>query len=81
MSYWIQEAIEKPGALRAWLKANRHSIRRVTGEDPFDKRGRVKVTTLKKLRKAAKAGRVRLSDTTLRRINLAITLHKLRKRR
>ncbi|MEM4455026.1 MAG: hypothetical protein QXT28_09965 [Thermofilaceae archaeon] len=78
--YWIQDAIEKPGALREWLERNRERIRRVAGEDPFTEDGKIKVTVLKKIRKKAKEGKIRVSPTTLRRINLAITLRRLSRR-
>ncbi|MEM4501699.1 MAG: hypothetical protein QW512_06170 [Thermofilaceae archaeon] len=78
--YWIQEAIRNPGALREWAERNADKIRRLTGEEPFDRQGRLKVTVLRKLKALHKRGEVRLSDTTLRRINLALTLRRLGKK-
>ncbi|MEM4455479.1 MAG: hypothetical protein QXT28_12245 [Thermofilaceae archaeon] len=78
-SRWIQEAIKRPGALREWLKENRGRVKRLTGEDPFDRKGRIKVRVLRKLLAKHKKGRVRLHPRTVKRIQLALTLHKLRK--
>lgn len=78
---WIQEAIKNPGALRRYIERNRSRIKRIVGEDPISKEGIIKISALKKLRKAIKEGRLRVSNraTLLRRINLAITLKRLRK--
>jgi hypothetical protein len=73
---WIQKAIKKPGSLRAWLKRNRARIKRVTGKDPFTKSGKVNVTALKRLRRSRMYER--LPARVKQKINLAITLHKLR---
>ena len=74
---WIQEAIKRPGALKTWLKRNRRKIKRLTGMDPFTKSGEINTRCLQKLRKTEWYDR--LSTRTKRRINLAITLEKLRK--
>ena len=74
---WIQKAIKRPGALKAWLKRNRKKIKRLTGMDTFTKTGEVNTRCLQKLRKTE--WYKRLSPTTKRRINLAITLERLRK--
>lgn len=77
--YWIQEAIKKPGAFRAWCERNREKIKRVIGEDIFDKRGRLKKRAVRKLKRAVQEGRIRVSETTKKRIVLADTLmNKLR---
>ena len=75
---WIQKAIKKRGALKAWLKRNERKIVSAIKDSVFDKEGDIKVTALRKLRRTKLWDR--LSSTTKRRINLAITLHKLRKR-
>lgn len=75
--YWIQRAIKRPGALRAWLKRNRKRIRAAVGEDPFTKTGKIKVSVLRKLRETSLYQRA--SPAVKRRINLAITLHELRR--
>ncbi|MHA1829057.1 MAG: hypothetical protein ACTSX6_10480 [Candidatus Heimdallarchaeaceae archaeon] len=61
---WIQEAIEKPGSLRNYVK-------RKYGKRGFTRRGTIKVKILRKL--AKKKGKVG------RRARLALTLRKLRK--
>lgn len=67
--YWIQRAIKKPGALRKYLK-------RKYGRKAFTKKGTIKVTFLRKLRKNP-----RISTTTKRRINLALTLMRLSRKK
>jgi len=62
---WIQEAIEKPGALRRYVK-------REYGKRGFTKRGTIRVKVLRKL--AKKKG------VTGRRARLALTLRKLPKK-
>jgi hypothetical protein len=73
---WIQRAIKRPGSLKAWLKRNRARIRRATGRDPFTRDGKVSVSTLKALRRTRMYER--LPARIKQKINLAITLHKLR---
>ena len=83
MSYWIQEAIKRPGTLKAWLKKHARKIARRYGESPFKRDGTIKVTVLRKLKnddeflKKIARSRYKLIK---RKISLAITLHKLRKR-
>ena len=80
---WIQEAIKRPGSLRKWLEKHRRAITRRYGESPFKKDGTIKVTVLRKLKddeaflKKLSGSRYKLVK---RKINLAITLHRLRKR-
>ena len=74
---WIQQAIRNPGALKRWLKRNEDRIKRLTGENPFTETGEVNTRALLKLRKTSWYRR--LSPTTKRRINLAITLEKFHK--
>jgi len=73
---WIQRAIKRPGSLKAWLKRNRARIKRATGKDPFTRDGKVSVSALKALRKTKVYER--LPARVKQKINLAITLHKLR---
>jgi hypothetical protein len=61
--YWIQEAIKKPGALRAYVK-------RVYGEKGFTSRGTIRREVLLELKKHP-------NPTIRRRANLALTLRKL----
>jgi hypothetical protein len=75
-SKWIQRAIKRPGSLRAWLKKNRARIKRATGRNPFTRDGKVSVTTLKALRRTKLYEKLPLRIK--QKINLAITLHKLR---
>lgn len=72
--YWIQCAIKKPGAFRAWCERNREKIKRVIGEDIFDKRGRLKRRAVRRLKNAVLQGKMRVSETTKKRIVLADTL-------
>jgi len=74
---WIQKAVKKPGALKAWLKRNAEKIEEVTGMEPFTKSGEVNTRCLQKLKKTKYYQR--LSDRTKRRINLAITFESFRK--
>ena len=61
--YWIQEAIRKPGSLRAYVK-------RVYGEAGFTSRGTIKREVLLELKKHP-------NPTIRKRANLALTLRKL----
>ncbi|MEM2502362.1 MAG: hypothetical protein QXR02_06650 [Acidilobaceae archaeon] len=77
--YWIQKAIKKPGALREWLKRNAKKVRKVIKGSPFTKRGKIKVSALRKIKKAINEGKLKVSRRTKARINLAITLARMRK--
>jgi len=77
-NYWIQEAIENPGSFREWVLRNRKRIKRLTGLDPIKRDGTISVTAIRKLRQT-RWYRERLSATTKRRINLFLTLNRLRK--
>ena len=77
--YWIQEAIKRPGSLRAWLKRNKRKVVAAIKEDPFTRDGRIKVTALKKLRRTKLYER--LPTRIKQKINLAITLKRLAARR
>lgn len=61
---WIQKAIKKPGALRAYVK-------RKYGSKAFTKKGTIKLEILRKLAKE--------KGTIGRRARLALTLRKLNK--
>ena len=82
--YWIQRAIKRPGSLKNWMLRHRAEIKRLTGYDPFTRDGDIRMAVLKKL-KNDKQLLKRLAGshatTILRKINLAITLRKLSKRR
>jgi len=73
--YWIQDAIKRPGSLRAWLKRNKRKVVAAIKEDPFTKDGKIKVSALKKLRRTKLYER--LPTRIKQKINLAITLRKL----
>ena len=75
---WIQDAVRNPGALRSWLRRNRGKIKRLTGRDPFRRDGEISIRALKALRRTE--WYTGLNTTTKRRINLAITLKKLRRK-
>ena len=66
---WIQKAVKHKGALRSYVK-------RRFGDKAFTKRGTIRVEVLKKLAKDPK-----VSETTRRRVRLALTLRKLRRKR
>jgi len=61
--YWIQDAIKRPGALRAYVK-------RVYGEKGFTSRGTIKRDVLLELKRHP-------NPTIRRRATLALTLRKL----
>jgi hypothetical protein len=70
--YWIQKAIQKPNALKNWLKKN-------YGKKAFTKKGKISIKFLRSLLAKHKKGRIKLSKKTIARIRLAITLKKLKK--
>ena len=81
---WISRAIENRGALRDWFKRNRRDLKQLLGYDPFKKRGSrlvLKTTAIRDTLELAETGRLRVRDTTLRRLRLALTLAELRRRR
>jgi len=62
--FWIQEAVQRPGALRAY-------VRRRCGKRGFTPKGTIRVAVLRRLaRKKGKLGR---------RARLALTLRRLRR--
>ena len=77
---WIQKAIKKPGALKAWLKrGGARKIAAATKKPVWTKTGEINTNTLKAFRKTK--AYEKLSTKTKRRINLAITLERLSKKR
>jgi hypothetical protein len=76
--YWIQEAIKRPGSLKRWLKEHKSEIKRATGMEPFTRRGTVNIRALQKLRNTSYYEK--LPTRVKQKINLAITLRKLRRR-
>lgn len=74
---WVQRAIRSPGALTRWMKRHREKVMEVTGVDPFTKKGEIRQLALIRLRKSD--WYKRLSTRTKRRINLAITLERMRR--
>jgi len=75
---WIQRAIKKKGALMSWLKrGGSRIIVGATKKPVYTKSGEINTNTLRSFRKT-KAYK-NLSIKTKRRINLAITLEKLRR--
>jgi hypothetical protein len=73
--YWIQDAVKRPGSLRAWLKRNKRRVVAAIKEDPFTRDGKIKATALKKLRNTNLYDR--LPTHIKQKINLAITLKRL----
>ncbi|MBO8180486.1 MAG: capsid protein VP2 [Archaeoglobus sp.] len=68
---WIQEAIERPGRVRRYVK-------RLFGNKAFTKEGKIKLSYLRKAKKRAE----RTGNTSLvKAINLAITLRGFRKKK
>jgi len=63
--FWIQRAIERPGALT-------RTVKRKYGKRGFTRRGTIKVEVLRELAKR--------KGVTGRRARLALTLRKLRKK-
>ncbi|MEO0160399.1 MAG: hypothetical protein ABIL47_08000 [candidate division WOR-3 bacterium] len=78
MKRWIQKAIKKEGALKEWIKRNKKKIIGAIKENPLTKDGKIKITALKKIKKTKLYQK--LDKKTKSRINLAITLKKLRKK-
>jgi hypothetical protein len=76
--YWMQDAVKRPGSLRAWLKRNKRRVAAAIKEDPFTRDGKIKVTALKKLRNTNLYEK--LSSTRKKQINLAIIFSKYRKK-
>ena len=77
---WIQEAIKKPGALHAWLKRGGWRIVQGATKKPvYTKTGEINTNTLKEFRNTE--AYEKLSTKTKQRINAAITLEKLSKKR
>lgn len=79
--YWIQDAIKHPGALTAWFKRNRKRLMKKLGYDPITKKGDIRDKAINDVLRLYKKGKIRLSDTTVKRLNLAKTLKKLRRRK
>lgn len=69
--YWIQNAVKRPGALKAWLRRHEDEIEEATGMKPFTRTGEVNTNALRKLRNTEYYQR--LSTKTKQRINFAIT--------
>jgi len=79
--YWIQKAIKHPGALTNWFKRNRKKLKRKLGYDPITRRGDINDRAIRDVLKLYKQGKIRLRSTTVKRLNLAKTLGKLRRRK
>lgn len=76
---WIQKAIKHPEALTKWFYRNRAKLRRELGYDPITKKGDINDHAIYGTIKLIKEGKLRVRQVTLRRLNLAKTLEKLRK--
>ena len=75
---WIQKAIKRKGALYQWLKRGGWRIvQGATKKSVWTKDGEINTNTLRSFRKTE--AYQKLSTKTKQRINLAITLEKLRK--
>lgn len=78
---WIQQAVKNPGALTQWFMRNRKRLKRKLGYDPISRKGGIKDRAVNDVLRLYRQGRIRLSRKTLRRLYLARTLQKLRRRR
>ena len=78
---WIQKAIKRPGALLAWFKRNRRKLKRKLGYDPITRRGDIRDRAKRDVLRLAEAGKIRITQRTRKRLQLAITLDKLRRKR
>lgn len=76
---WTQ--LLKKGTLTKWAKMNANRIKRVTGENAFTKNGDLNDRALRILLKKHEQGKIKLSDSTVRKIRAKFTLNKLSKRR
>ena len=77
---WLPQAIKKPGALTNWLKRGGwRIIVGATKRPVWTKSGEINTTTLKAFRKTE--AYEKLPTKTKQRINLAITLERLSKRK
>jgi len=65
--FWIQKALKRKGSLKHWLKKH-------YGKKAFTKQGKVKISFLRKLEHKKLPKRIK------QKINLALTLHKLRRK-
>jgi len=75
---WIRRAIKKPNSLTVWVKRNKTKIRRITKTNPITRDGEISQLALLRLRKSKWYNS--LSTKTKRRINLGITLEKMKKK-
>lgn len=78
---WIQGAIKRPGSLTEWFKRNRSKLKKKLGFDPITKSGDINDRAITKTIKLAKEGKIKVSKTTLKRLYLARTLQKMRRRK
>lgn len=78
---WIQRAIKHPGALTQWFKRHRRELKRKLGFDPITRKGDINDRAIPATIRLVKEGKIRVSKKTLRRLYLAKTLQKLRRRR
>lgn len=78
---WIQKAIRRPGALLRWFKRNRARLKRKLGYDPITRRGDINNRAKRDVLRLADQGRIRISQRTRKRLQLAVTLDRLRRRR
>jgi len=76
---WIQEAVKRPGSLKRWLKKNQAKVKRATGMSPFTKSGKVNIRALVKFRKTKAYEKT--PKRIKQKINLAINLSRLRKKK
>ena len=80
---WIQEAIKHPGALTRWFKRNRKKLRKLLGYDPITKKGDINDRAIHGTIRLIKEGKLKVRNKRLllKRLNLAKTLQKLRRRK
>ena len=78
---WIQKAIRHPGALLAWFKRNRRKLRRKLGYDPITRKGDIRDRAIPDTLRLVERGRLRVTSRTKKRLNLGLTLQRLRRQR
>ena len=77
---WIQKAIKKPGGLTNWYRRRRKELKKLLGYDPITRRGDIRDRAIPDTIRLVKKGKIRVKSKTLKRLYLAKTLQKIRRR-
>ncbi len=77
---WIQKAIKRPGSLVAWFKRHRNKLKKLLGYDPITRDGDINDRAILGVLRLWKEGKIKLRTRIVRKLYLAKTLQKLRKR-